>query len=251
MTILAESPVPAAREARFIARLREEGARRYHDRHPFHVAMHEGRLGRAEIACWVRNRYYYQSRIPLKDALILAKSEDPAFRRRWIRRIHEQDGSHEGSRDGFRDGGASGEGGLELWLRLAEGVGLDRDEVAAFCHVEPGVRFACDAYVESVARWSLLEAVASSLTECFAPDIMRTRIEAWERHYPWIDREAIAYFRRRVTAARRDSEEGLAFVVQHATSPELEETCVAALVKKTEILWHVAETIQASCRRDA
>lgn len=142
----------------FIERLRQEGARRYHDHHHFHVAMHAGTLSREQLQAWVRNRYYYQTRIPIKDALILAKSEDPAFRRAWIRRIHDHDGDREG------------DGGLELWLRLAEGVGLDRGEVASCAGVLPGVRFACDAYVELVRERSLVEAVASSLTEFFAPE---------------------------------------------------------------------------------
>src|SRR4051812_29755335 len=162
--------------------------------------MHEGRLGRDDLQRWVLNRYYYQTRIPIKDALILAKSEDPAFRRAWIRRIHDHDGDREG------------EGGLELWLRLAEGVGLDRAEVASCAGVLPGVRFACDAYVELVRERSLVEAVASSLTEFFAPDLMSRRIEAWERHYPWVNSDVLAYFRSRVPRARRDSEDAIDFV---------------------------------------
>jgi pyrroloquinoline-quinone synthase len=228
--------VSAAAPDRFAARLRQEGTRRYHDRHPFHQRMHRGELGRAELRHWVRNRYYYQSRIPIKDALILAKSEDAAFRRRWIRRILEQDGAGEG------------EGGLDLWLRLAAAVGLDPAEVTAYRGVVPGVRFACDAYLESVRGWSLLEAVAASLTECFAPDLMAARIEAWERHYGWVDRDDIAYFRRRVSAARRDGEEGLALVLEQATTGELQDRCVAALVVKTEILWHLLDSIEATCR---
>jgi pyrroloquinoline-quinone synthase len=212
-------------------RLRDEGARRYHDHHHFHEAMHAGTLSREQLQAWVRNRYYYQTRVPIKDALILAKSEDPVFRRAWIRRIHDHDGEQEG------------EGGLALWLRLAEGVGLDRAEVASCRLVLPGVRFACDAYVELVRERSLVEAVASSLTEFFAPDLMQKRIEAWERHYPWVKSDVLAYFRSRVPRARRDSEEAIAFVLRHATSRELQERCVDALVRKTEILWHLLDCI--------
>ncbi|AKF04254.1 pyrroloquinoline-quinone synthase PqqC [Sandaracinus amylolyticus] len=219
----------------FVARLREVGESRYHHRHPFHVAMHEGTLGPAQLRHWVANRFYYQTRIPLKDALILAKSESAEFRRTWLRRIREQDG------DGASDGG------LELWLRLAEAVGLDRGEVIAHRRVVPGVRFACDDYVSSVARWSLLEAVASSLTECFAPDLMRARAAAWERHYPWIGPGGTAYFRARIGAARRDADEALSFVAARAITPELQEQCVAALERKTDILWHVVESIATTC----
>ncbi len=174
----------------FIARLRDEGARRYHDHHRYHVLMHEGRLTRTQLQQWVLNRYYYQTRIPIKDALILAKSEDPDFRRMWIHRLHDHDGS------------TPGEGGLAMWLRLAAGVGLDPAHVESCRAVLPGVRFACDAYVEFVRERSLLEAVASSLTEFFAPDLMSRRIAAWERHYPWVDPQMLAYFRTRVTRAR-------------------------------------------------
>jgi len=215
----------------FIERLRREGESRYHDRHPCHVLMHEGKLTRRQLQEWVRNRFYYQTRIPIKDALILSKSDDPVFRRHWIRRIHDHDGDREG------------EGGLELWLRLADGVGLDREEVRSCRGVLPGVRFACDAYVTLVRDRSLVEAVASSLTEFFAPDLMSKRILAWEKHYPWVKPELLEYFRSRVPRARRDSEEAIEFVVEHAKTRQLQERCVAALVTKTEILWHLVDCV--------
>ena len=148
----------------FVARLKIEGEKRYHDRHPFHIAMHAGKLSREQIQAWVRNRFYYQTRIPIKDAIVLSKSEDPAFRRVWIHRIVDHDGKQEG------------EGGIAQWLRLAHGVGLDVEEVKSLRGVLPGVRFACDAYVTLVRERPLVEAVASSLTEFFSPDIMARRI---------------------------------------------------------------------------
>jgi len=218
----------------FVERLRAEGARRYHDAHPYHARMHEGSLTREQLQRWVANRYYYQTRIPIKDAIILSKSEDPAFRRMWIRRIQEQDGTD------------ADEGGLDLWLRLAEGVGLDRAEVASCRSVLPGVRFACDAYVDLVRSRSLLEAVASSLTELFAPNLMAARIVAWERHYPWVRRDVLEYFRRRVQRARRDSDEAIDFVVAGARTAELQGACVDALVRKTEVLWHLLDCLYAA-----
>ena len=218
----------------FVERLRQEGVRRYHDSHPYHQAMHAGRLSKAQLQAWVANRYYYQTRIPIKDAIILSKSEDPVFRRAWIRRIQDHDGQQEG------------EGGLALWLRLAEGVGLDRDEVASCRSVLPGVRFACDGYVDLVRQRSLVEAVALSLTEFFAPDLMSKRIQAWERHYPWVSPEMLAYFRSRVPRARQDSLEAVDFVVRHATTRELQERCVGALIRKTEILWHLLDCVYAA-----
>ena len=218
----------------FVERLRAEGAARYHDRHPFHLRMHDGRLDRAELQRWVVNRYYYQTRIPIKDALILSKSEDPAFRRAWIRRIQDHDG---------RDGD---EGGLAQWLRLAEGIGLDRDEVASLRGVLPAVRFACDAYVTLVRERTLLEAIASSLTEFFAPDLMTDRLAAWERHDPWVDRGVLDYFRARPARARRDSGEALDEVVRGARTRELQERCVAALITKCEILWALLDAVDAA-----
>jgi pyrroloquinoline-quinone synthase len=218
----------------FVEWLRREGESRYHDRHRYHVLMHDGKLTRLQLQQWVLNRYYYQTRVPIKDAIIVSKSEDPAFRRMWIHRVLDHDGEREG------------EGGLALWLRLAEGVGLDREEVASCRSVLPGVRFACDGYVELVRERSLLEAVASSLTEFFAPDLMSKRILAWERHYPWVSQEMLGYFRSRVPRARRDSEEALDFVVRHATTYELQERCVAALIRKTEILWHLLDCTYAA-----
>ncbi len=220
----------AARPARSSSRgSAREGEQRYHDHHPYHALMHEGKLTPVQLQQWVLNRYYYQTRIPIKDAIILSKSEDPAFRRMWIRRIRDHDGDE------------GGEAGLELWLRLADGVGLDREEVASCRSVLPGVRFACDAYVELVRERSLVEAVASSLTEFFAPDLMSKRVLAWEKHYPWVSADMLAYFRSRVPRARRDSEEAIDYVVRHATTRAMQERCVAALIRKTEILWHLLD----------
>lgn len=224
--------------ALFVERLRAESTRRYHDQHPFHLRMHEGALSQAEVRLWVQNRYYYQSRIPIKDALILAKSEDASFRRIWMRRISDHDGA------------AEGEGGLALWQRLAEALSLDREELLSYRAVLPGVRFACDAYVSLVERATLVEAVASSLTEVLAPDLMQQRIEAFERHYPWIPNQALEYFRSRVPRARSDGEFGLAFVTEHARSRSAQDRCVRALVTKTEILWHLLDAVeQASMTR--
>jgi pyrroloquinoline-quinone synthase len=224
------SAPPWSREE-FLEVLRSEGARRYHDLHPFHIAMHAGKLSRDQLREWVRNRFYYQTRIPIKDAIILSKSEDASFRRSWIRRIHD----HDGDRPGV--------GGLSLWLRLAAGVGLDADEVAELHGVLPGVRFACDGYVQLVKERSLVEAVASSLTEFFAPDLMSKRIAAWEQHYPWVSSEVLEYFRSRVPRARTDSLEAVEFVVTHAPTRELQERCVDALIRKTEILWHLLDCV--------
>lgn len=215
----------------FIERLRTEGGRRYHHMHRFHVLMHEGRLSEDQLRQWVLNRYYYQTRIPIKDALILAKSEDPAFRRAWIRRIRDHDGDD------------VWEGGLALWRRLAVGVGLDEERVASCRDVLPGVRYACDAYVSFVRHATLVEAVASSLTEMFAPQLIAERIAAWETYYPWVDRAALSYFRSRLSQAPRDAGDALAFVVEQAKTAELQSRCVEAMIRKTEILWHILDAI--------
>ncbi len=220
----------------FEARLRRVGTERYHDKHPFNLRMHAGTLTPDELRTWVRNRYYYQTRIPVKDAAILGKSGDSAFRREWVQRLHDHDGR------------APGEGGLELWLRLAQAVGLARDEVASLEFVLPGVRRACDAYVDLVERADLLTAVAASLTELFAGDIMAARIAAFERHYPWVEAEGLGYFRSRTTMAPRDAAFGLAFVVDHATTLAAQQRCVAAITRKCEILWGLLDAVEAAHR---
>jgi pyrroloquinoline-quinone synthase len=224
-------PAPLLGPEAFVSRLRAEGEKRYHDHHPFHVRMHAGSLSKVELQAWVQNRFYYQTRIPIKDAVILSKSEEPSFRRMWMRRIVDHDGAHEG------------EGGIALWLRLAEGVGLDVAEVKSLSRVLPGVRFACDAYVQLVRERSLLEAVASSLTEFFSPDIMSRRVAAWEKHYPWVSPSVLEYFRGRIPRAKKDSEEALAYVLANATTRELQDKCLDALVTKCNILWALLDAV--------
>jgi coenzyme PQQ biosynthesis protein C len=225
---MSDSPLS---RAEFVERLRSEGARHYHHLHPFNVRMHAGGLTRPELERWVVNRYYYQTRIPIKDALILSKSDDPHFRRRWMRRIVDHDGAK------------PEEGGLFEWLVLARGLGLDEADVSSCRRVLPAVRAACDSYVELVRTRTLVEAVASSLTEHFAPDIMRTRIAAWERYYAWVGDAALSYFRSRVPRATFDAQEALSFVVQQATTRPAQEACVRALLDKCRILWSLLDAV--------
>jgi pyrroloquinoline-quinone synthase len=229
----------SAGPAELEVRLRGVLDERYHHRHPFNVRMHEGRLAPEEIRTWVRNRYYYQTRIPIKDGLILAKSTDPAFRRGWVRRIHDHDGVREGT------------GGLELWLRLAEAVGLERAEVASLRRVLPGVREACDDYVRFVASHDLLESVASSLTELAAGEIMKVRVAAFERHYGWVEREGLRYFLDRTRQAPADAAEGIAFVLANARTEADQERAVGALERKCEILWRLLDAVEAASARPA
>lgn len=206
-------------------------ARSYHDQHPFHIRMNEGRLSRRQLRGWVANRFYYQENIPRKDAAILANCPDLEVRRRWVRRIVDHDGT------------TSGEGGIEAWLRLGEAVGLTREEVVDGRHLVPGVRFAVDAYVTFARTKPWVEAVASSLTELFAPDLMAERLAAFERYYTWIDPDGLAYFRARLHQAPRDSEHALEVVTRHCRSVEDQERAVAALSFKCDVLWSVMDAI--------
>ncbi len=218
-------------------RLRRVLDERYHHRHPFNLRMHEGTLTKAELRTWVRNRYYYQTRIPIKDGIILAKAESPAFRREWVRRIHDHDGER------------PGEGGLDQWLVLAEAVGLERKDVESLRLVLPGVRAACDDYVRFVESNDLLASVAASLTEMSAGTIMAERLAAFEKHYAWVPESGLRYFRSRTTLAPRDAEAGLRFVLEHAASLEDQARCVAALERKCEILWRLLDAIDAAHAR--
>jgi pyrroloquinoline-quinone synthase len=212
----------------FVAALRGQ-SQRYHDRHPFHRRMNDGELSRRQLQGWAANRFYYQENLPRKDAAILANCPYPEVRRRWIQRILDHDGT------------AEGEGGIEAWLRLGEAVGLTRGEMRDGRHVVPGVRFAVDAYVTFARTRPWVEAVASSLTELFAPDLMADRLAAFERHYPWIDRQGLAYFRARLTQAPRDSEHALEVVTEHCRTPDRQAAAVAALSFKCDVLWSVLD----------
>jgi pyrroloquinoline-quinone synthase len=214
----------------FVDQLRAQGAR-YHDRHPFHRRMDAGALTREELQRWVTNRFYYQRCIPLKDAAILANCPEVAVRREWIRRIIDHDGTTDGA------------GGIESWLRLGEALGVARGELLSERHVLPAVRYAVDAYVNFARRKPWLEAIASSLTELFGPAAIRVRLDAFERHYAWIDPAALDYFRTRLVQAPRDAQFALELIVERCRTRELQERAVAALRFKTEVLWAQLEAI--------
>jgi len=195
--------------------------------------MHDGKLTRGQLQAWVLNRYYYQSRIPIKDAIILSRSDDPGFRRAWRKRVLDHDGDQDP------------EGGIERWLRLARALGLPRERVVACKEVLPGVRYAVDAYIDLVKNRPLLEAVASSLTELFSRDLITLRLDALHRHYPWLS-GGLDYFEARVDQAPADAEFAFQFVAEHAHTRAEQEKAVEALREKCEILWAQLDSIYYS-----
>jgi pyrroloquinoline-quinone synthase len=209
----------------FEARLRAIGEERYHDKHPFHRLLHSGGCTPDQVRAWVINRYYYQSRIPMKDAAFLSRVDDPELRRIWRSRIEDHDGREPGT------------GGIHRWLKLAEGVGLDPGYVASCRGVLPATRFAVDAYVRFVRDEPLLSAVAASLTELFAPKIHAERIAGLLAHYDFANETTIAYFRHRLTEAPKDVAFGLAWVLDHAVTRADQDAAAAALTFKTDVLW--------------
>jgi pyrroloquinoline-quinone synthase len=210
--------------AEFEAQLRAKEAR-YHSHHPYHVAMHSGRLKKEQIRGWVLNRFYYQVNIPLKDAALLSNCPDREVRREWIVRIVDH------------DGGAGDPGGIEAWLRLAEAVGLERDTVTSLKHVLPAVRFAVDAYVQFARTRPWQETVTASLTELFAPGIHQTRLKTWPEHYPWVEPQGYAYFQKRLSQARRDVAFALDFTLDHYRTEAQQERALAIVDFKLDVLW--------------
>ena len=219
----------------FTSKLREVGASSYHDQHPFHVLMNSGQLSREAIRVWVANRFYYQVNIPVKDAAILSNCPVREIRRLWLHRIVDHDGT------------GGDEGGIGAWLRLGEACGLARAELLDTRHVLPGVRFAVDAYVNFARTQPWIIAVASSLTELFAPDLMAKRLEAFQRHYGWVEARGLEYFRNRLTQARRDSGEALSLTMQYCATPELQASAVGALRFKCDLLWAQLDAIHLKC----
>jgi pyrroloquinoline-quinone synthase len=214
----------------FEQRLRDQG-RSYHIHHPFNVMLNSGQATAAQIRGWVANRFYYQISIPIKDAAILANCDDRAVRRNWVQRILDHDGYGDDP------------GGIESWLRLAEAVGLERGQVESLSEVLPGVRFAVDAYVNFARRAPWPEAVCSSLTELFAPQIHQQRLAGWPDHYPWMDRSGLHYFQSRMSLARRDVEFGLAVTLERFKSREQQERALQIVQFKLDVLWQMNDAM--------
>ena len=237
----APPPVPIPRLDRplppdaFVEALRAFHAS-YHVEHPFHEMMHAGQLTPRQLRGWVANRLCYQRAIPRKDAAILSNCPDPAVRRQWVQRIIDHDGTREG------------EGGIEMWIRLGDALGVPREEMENEVHVLPGVRFATEAYVHFCRERPWIEAVASSLTELFAPDIMRRRLATLPQHYPWIREDGYEYFHSRLTQAPRDSAHGLELVTTHCLTPQQQLRAFEALRFKIEMLWAMIDTIHNAYR---
>jgi pyrroloquinoline-quinone synthase len=207
------------------AAIRQVGAERYHDKHPFHRLLHGGKLDKGQVQAWALNRYCYQAGVPRKDAALMSRVHDRELRREWVHRILEHDGA------------AGEEGGIERWLVLTDALGLERAYVVSMQGALPATRFAVEAYVTFVRERTLVEAVASSLTELFAPQIHRERIAGMLESYDFIGEKAMQYFRRRLDQANRDADFALAYVKQHAVTRELQDAAIDAVRFKCNVLW--------------
>jgi len=206
-------------------RLRWIGATRYHSLHPFHRMLHGGELTQGQVQAWALNRFYYQSSIPLKDAVVLSRFRDRQIRLEWRHRIEDHDGSFDS------------EGGIERWLKLTDGLGLDRAYVESTDGILPATRFAVEAYIHFVRDRTPLEAIASSLTELFAPNLHTERISGMLHHYNFVRPEIMTYFQRRLDQAPRDARFALDFVKANANTPEQRQAVCDALTFKTNVLW--------------
>ncbi len=226
MTVLAPDGLEAA--------LRQIGAERYHHLHPFHNRLHTGACTPDQVRAWALNRYCYQRTIPLKDAALLARMEDLPLRRIWRQRLEDHDGQVDDAP----------EGGLRRWLALTDGLGFERAYVTGLTGVLPAIRFACDAYVRFVSERPVLEAIASSLTELFAPQIIQTRVAGLLRHYPFITEDVLRYFNHRLTEAPRDANFALEYVKTHATTADAQHRVLAALRFKCAMLWAQLDALE-------
>jgi coenzyme PQQ biosynthesis protein C len=211
--------------------LREIGERRYHRRHPFHALLHGGKCTKGQVQAWALNRYYYQSMIPIKDASLIARCDDSDVRREWRSRLVDHDGEHKG------------EGGIARWLTLTDGLGLERDYVTSLSGLLPGTRFAVEAYVRFVREKTLLEAIASSLTEMFSPVIISERMTGMLANYKFITPETLSYFDKRPPQAQRDSDFALDYVKQNARTPDQQHAVLAALEFKCDVLWTMLDAL--------
>jgi coenzyme PQQ biosynthesis protein C len=216
------------------AALRQIGAERYHSNHRFHKLLHGGELNKQQVQAWALNRYYYQSRIPIKDAAILARMDDPALRRTWRQRIIDHDGER------------AGEGGIERWLRLTDGLGLPRAYVTSTEGILPATRFAVDAYVHFVRERPMLEAIASSLTEMFAPAIIADRVAGMLANYDFVTSPTLAYFDKRLSQAPRDADFALDYVKREAKRPDQQRAVLDALIFKCNVLWAQLDALYAA-----
>lgn len=211
--------------AQLEAALRRIGEERYHHLHPFHHLLNGGGLAKGQVQAWALNRYYYQRMIPLKDAAIVSRMDDAGLRREWRQRIVDHDGN------------SDEDGGLRRWLALTDGLGLDRAYVTSTDGVLPATKFAVEAYLHFVREKSLLEAVASSLTELFSPLAIGARVRGMLENYDYITPEILAYFDKRPEQATRDSDFALAYVLDNARRPDQQQDALRALTFKCDVLW--------------
>jgi pyrroloquinoline-quinone synthase len=206
---------------------------KYHIHHPFHIRMNSGGCTKEEIQVWVANRYYYQEMIPRKDAAILMNCPDSEIRKEWIKRIEDHDSG----------------GGIDAWVSLGLSVGLTKEILESHSMLLPGVKFAVDAYYHFCKDSNYHDAMTSSLTELFAPEIHQVRLDNWPVYYPWIDQPGYNYFRKRLGEAKRDVNFTLDYAVNHYITPKEQLHASGIIDFKLNVLWCMLDSISIECEK--
>ena len=216
------------------------GEERYHNKHPFHHRMHTGQCSIDEIRAWALNRFCYQRIIPEKDSFVMARLDSVEDRREWRQRIVDHDGEIDDHP----------EGGLRRWLALTSQLGFEKEYVISMDGALPATKFAANAYLSFVREKTVLEAVASSLTELFSPNIISERVQGMLANYDFITEDSLRYFSYRKSQANRDSNWALDYVDKHAVTLKDQDLCLEALRFKCDILWSMLDAIAGAYQLD-
>ena len=204
---------------------------RYHITHPLHKDMDEGKMNREQIQAWVANRFYYQINIPRKEAELLTNATSRDYRNKWIQQILHND-TH-----------SDDPGRTEAWLGLGDACELTQDEMWSHNQVLPGVKFAVDAYVNFAKRSSWQDAVCSSLTELFVPEIHQQQLSNWSEHYPWVKQEGVVHFQKRLSQGQCDVDKALAFTLDYFQTRRQQMHALEILNFKFDVLWGMLDAM--------
>ena len=219
--------------ADLVSSLNELGSVHYHHLHPFHHLLRSGSASKLQVQAWALNRYYYQLSIPQKDAVIISRSKSPEFRRAWVQRLLDHDGSSDYV------------GGINEWLTLTQALQLDTLYVKSTEGVLQGCRQVVDSYISYVTDRSFVEAVATSLTELFSPSLVTDRASDMIRKYDFINSDSLVYFSKRPFRAKRDSDFVLDYIESLGLSHQLLDTVLSSVHWKCNMLWKFLDAIQA------
>lgn len=209
--------------------------------HPWSVALGQGKASIEAVHGYLKNRHYFLANINRKDAQIIANCPFADARRMLLSKYIDEEGND-------LAGGPLGPH-FDMWVKLANALGVSTQKMNSFEDVLPAFRFTVDALFDFTKTHSWIEGLAATYAGEGAtwrrydpPEEQRRDVDylpegqAFKKFYGVPD-EALEFYHVHEDANTGHDEITEAILKKYCTTKELQQRAIAA----ARFRWEVQE----------